>query len=585
MFSEEQLSEIRERVSIVEYIGEFVQLKKAGKNYKGLCPFHQEKSPSFIVSPDRDTFHCFGCGSGGNLFHFLMKLDSLSFPEAVQRLAERAGVQVASSGPADPKARERRDEAFEVHRQAAWYYHCLLKNTPKDHPVWAYLAKRQIPESAVEAFHLGYCPGQESGLAARLQQKGLAREVLEKYSIYRGRREFFRGRLIFPIFRHDKKVVGLGGRLFQEKDEGPKYLNSPESEIFKKGELFYGFHLAKAEIRKKNQVLLVEGYLDVITLHGQGFTHAVAPLGTALTSNHAKTLQRLEAEIILLFDGDAAGEEAGLRALEVLLAQGVTPQIVRLEGGEDPDSYLRRFGRLAFEKKLQERRNLLEELIDKWSASLPRGPQALEQKGRAARRLLALIEKLPDSIVQNLYRRRLAEGFDIPEDWLRGKRPLPERRPAQAARPTERRRAWLPEEETILEVWLRFPSLRPEILARVEAEDFYTEELAEIVRAFWELAKTEPYGKTGKYLELVPESLLEMFTELTLRPDGLDEVGTAQFSLEQAVIRLKERRLKEDLQALRGSEDPEKLHIVHEKIQALSLVLKNKARIYGERKN
>ena len=585
MFSEEQLSEIRERVSIVEYIGEFVQLKKAGKNYKGLCPFHQEKSPSFIVSPDRDTFHCFGCGSGGNLFHFLMKLDSLSFPEAVQRLAERAGVQVASSGPADPQARERRDEAFEVHRQAAWYYHCLLKKTPKDHPIWAYLAKRQISESAIEAFHVGYCPSQESGLAAHLLNKGISRETLEKYSIYRGRREFFRGRLIFPIFRHDKKVVGLGGRLFQEKDEGPKYLNSPESEIFKKGELFYGFHLAKAEIRKKNQVLLVEGYLDVITMHGQGFVQAVAPLGTALTSNHAKTLQRLDSEIILLFDGDSAGEEAALRSLEVLLAQGVIPQIVRLEGGEDPDSFLRRYGRLAFEKKLQERRNLLEELIDKWSASLPRGPQALEQKGRVARRLLALIEKIPDSIVQKLYCRRLAEGFDIPEDWLLGKRSIVERRTATQAPVRDRRRSWLPEEETILEIWLRFPPLRSEIMAQVEIEDFYSEELTDTVRAFWELAKTEPYGKTGKYLELVPESLLEMFTELTLRPDGLDEVSMAQFSLDQAVIRLKERRLKEDLQALRGTQDPEKLHVVHEKIQALSLVLKNKARIYGERKN
>src|SRR5262249_41697977 len=162
------------------------------------------------------------------------------------------------------------------------------------------------------------------GLALRLDKKGFRREALENLSLYRGRREFFRGRLIFPIFRHDKKVVGLGGRLFQEKDEGPKYLNSPESEIFKKGELFYGMHLAKNEIRQRGQVLLVEGYLDVITLHGHGFVQAIAPLGTALTPAHARALQRLEAEIILLFDGDAAGEQAGLRALEVLLAHGVT---------------------------------------------------------------------------------------------------------------------------------------------------------------------------------------------------------------------------------------------------------------------
>ena len=586
MFSEEQLSEIRERISIVEFIGEQVQLKKAGKNYKGLCPFHQEKSPSFIVSPERDTFHCFGCATGGNVFHFLMKLESLSFPEAVERLAERAGVAVASSGPADPAAKQRRETGLEVLRQAAWYYHCYLKNLPKNHEAWAYLAKRQIPESAVEAFHIGYCPTQESGLAGRLEAKGLPREILEKYSLYRGRREFFRGRLIFPIFRHDKKAVGLGGRLFHEKDEGPKYLNSPESEFFKKGELFYGFHLAKNELKRKNQILLVEGYLDVITLHVHGFAQAIAPLGTALTPHHAKSLQRLGAEIVLLFDGDQAGEEASLRALDVLLAQGVIPQIVRLEGGEDPDSYLRRYGRLAFEKKLAERRNLLEELIDKWAASVGRGPAALEQKGRAARRLMALIEKIPDSIVQNLYRRRLAECFDMPEEWLHAPAVRPALRRSGPVKPSPspaRAFSGLPEEEALLEIWLKFPVLREDILQAIEPRDFSEESLAETARAFWELAKSEPYGKTGRFLEVAPPGLLTILTELAMRPDGMDDAATARRSLDQALLRFKERRLKAELQALR-SQGPE-IHLLHEKVQALSQVLKDKARSYDQGKN
>lgn len=585
MFSEEQLSEIRERISIVEFIGEQVQLKKAGKNYKGLCPFHQEKSPSFIVSPERDTFHCFGCATGGNVFHFLMKLDSLSFPEAVERLAERAGVAVASSGPADPAAKQRRETGLEVLRQAAWYYHCYLKSLPKEHEVWAYLAKRQIPESAVETFHIGYCPTQESGLANRLAGKGLPREELEKYSLYRGRREFFRGRLLFPIFRHDKKVVGLGGRLFHERDEGPKYLNSPESEFFKKGELFYGFHLAKNELKRRNQILLVEGYLDVITLHIHGFAQAIAPLGTALTPHHGKALQRLGVEIILLFDGDSAGEEASLRALDVLLSQGVLPQIVRLEAGEDPDSYLKRYGRLAFEKKLAERRNLLEELIDKWAASVGRGPAALEQKGRAARRLMALIEKIPDSIVQNLYRRRLAEAFDMPEDWLRAP---PARQPArrfdsqsQAGEPAKAI-GRLPEEEALLEIWLKFPTLRDDILLAIEPQDL-SEDLVETARAFWELAKSDPYGKTGRFLEVAAPGLLTTLTELAMRPDGMDDEATARQSLDQTLLRFKERRLKAELQALR-SQGPE-IHLLHEKVQALSQVLKDKARSYDQGKN
>ncbi|HCU24454.1 MAG TPA: DNA primase [Deltaproteobacteria bacterium] len=574
MFSEEQLTEIRERVSLVEFIGEYVQLKKAGKNYKGLCPFHQEKSPSFTVSPDRDTFHCFGCHSGGNLFHFLMKLEGLSFPEAVERLAERAGVSVDSHGPADPEAGRRRSEALELHRQAAWYYHCLLKKTPKDHSVWAYLTQRQIPESAVESFHLGYAPAPDSGLGAHLRKKGFAPETLERYSLYRGRREFFRGRLIFPIFRQDKKAVGLGGRLFQEKDSGPKYLNSPESEIFKKGELFYGMHLAKTEIRKRNQVLLVEGYLDVLTLHLHGFGHAVAPLGTALTAAQGKALQRLDAEIVLLFDGDKAGREAGLRALEILLSQGVAPQAVHLENGEDPDSLLRRHGRLVFEKKLQERRNLLEELIDKSSAALPRGSVELEKKGRTARKLLELIEKIPDSIVQNLYRRRLAEAFDMPEDWLRGIRA--KKKPQQAAVVPPPERPWLPEEEILFEIWLKFPALRAEIQQALDAEEFSSEAALEISRAFWELAKNEPYGTPAQYLQVVPESLLCYLTALTVKSNGFEEVGLAKMAMNQALARLKARRLREPLRTVKAMSNFDALNLIHEKVQALAAVTKVK---------
>ncbi len=581
MFPEEKLAEIRERLSIVELISEYVQLKKAGKNYKGLCPFHQEKSPSFIVSPDRDTFHCFGCGVGGNLFHFLMKLEALPFPEAVEKLAEKAGVEVKAF-KADPRSAQERNQAFEIQRQAAWYYHCLLKKTPRDHPVWAYLTRRQLSEAMVQSFHLGFCPSGDSGLLPHLKKKGCSAEEIQACSLVRNGREFFRGRIIFPIFNHDKKVVGLGGRVYEEKDHGPKYLNSPESPVFRKGELFYGIQLAKNEIRKKNQSIICEGYLDVITLHAYGFTQAVAPLGTAFGPAHAKVLKRLAQEVVLIFDGDSAGQEAGRRALESLLKEGLIPSYVALQAGEDPDSFLRRYGRLVFEKKFQERRNLLEDLIDKASASIPQGPERLVRQAETARKLLALLEKIPDSIVQNLYRRRLAEDLEIPEEWLKGMVG-----PAPSRPETAKKRApgWLPEEEMIFEVWLKCPTLRTETTHALEVEDFCSRQAKDLAQIFWEATATEPEGMTGKYFDMAPEGLLEVLSELTLRPNGLEEPETARTCLYEAVYRLKEKRLKQDLQALRKAESPEMLGVLQDKIQALSQVLRDKERIYGERKN
>jgi DNA primase len=580
LFSEETLAEIRERVPVVDFISEHVQLKKAGKNFKGLCPFHAEKTPSFMVSPERQTFHCFGCASGGNVFHFLMKLDNLSFPEAVLRLAERAGVPVEKGAAATPESRERRDRALEIQRAAAWYYRCLLQQTPKTEPVWAYFAKRGLDDSIVERFHLGYCPPSDSGLQAHLLKKGFSPEEIQKSSLYRGPKEFFRGRFLFPIFNHEKKVVALGGRLFNEKDLGPKYLNSPESEVFKKGELFYGLHLARDSIRQSGQAIVVEGYLDVITMHAHGFTQAIAPLGTGFTPHHGKALKRFSSQVILLFDADKAGQDATSRALEILLAQGIFPEIVALDPGEDPDSCLRRFGRLHFEKKLTQRRNLLENLIDKASASIPSGSQHLVQKGQTARNILALLEKIPDSIVRNLYKRRLAETLEIPEAWMTTRSPsLPAPPPAPKKRPL-----WLPEEETIFEIWMKCPDLRGEIIELVDLEDFCTEEAAGLARRFWQEQPSEASEMTGHYFDLAEPGALEVLSEITLRPSGLEETQTAKHSLFDAWYRLKWKKLQNELIRVKTSGAGEEMDLIHEKIQALSQWFKNKARLYGEGK-
>ncbi|MDX1387411.1 MAG: toprim domain-containing protein, partial [bacterium] len=437
-----------------------------------------------------------------------------------------------------------------------------------------------IPRDTVEGFFLGYCPHQDSGLKNYLMEKGFKVPELEAFQIFKGSREFFRGRLIFPIFRGDKKVVGFGGRKLSERDHGPKYLNSPESELFKKGDLVYGLDRAKAAIRQGGQIILVEGYFDVLALHAHGFDHAVAPLGTALTQNQARTLHRLAEDIILAFDGDDAGQKAALRALEVLLGQGNLPRSLRLEPGEDPDSFLRQQGRLVMEKKLAATRNLLEELIDKWSAQAQGPHVSLGAKGELAGQLLTIIEKIPNPITRNLYLRRLAESLEMPEEWLhRGNRRAPT--PAATQNPRERPH-WLPEEETILEIWLKFGGLRPHICESLQPDDFCTENVRTLARAFWDLAGKKPQVSTGKYFDLAPMGLLEVLSELAIRSNGLEEESTAKQTLEQACLRLKEKRLRMDLQDLKRSAAPEQITLIQKKIDALSQVIKDKARSYGQ---
>jgi DNA primase len=477
------------------------------------------------------------------------------------------------SHPDESAAYAKKKRELELLRHAAWYYHCLLKNLPEDHEAHQYLQARHLNLETVEGFFLGFCPGGDSGLHDYLKKKGFAPAELQACHLFHGTREFFRGRLIFPIFRQDKKVVGFGGRILNDKDGGPKYLNSPESDVFKKGELFYGLDLAKQTVRQMGQILVVEGYFDVISLHTQGFSQAVAPLGTALTANQAKILSRLAEEITLLFDSDAAGSRATLKALEVLLPMGALPKRVHLEGGEDPDSFLNRYGKLALGKKLDARRNLLEELIDKSASEMRPAHASLEKKGQAAGQLLRLIEKIPDTITQNLYRRRLAQAFEIPEEWLRT--------PGHAravgthlSSPT--RPSWLPEEEAILELWLKFPELRARIRSELTLEDICTPAAQELLGLFWGLPGGQDEVSTGKYFDLAPEGLLEVLTEMALRSTGLEEKGAAARHLSQSILRLKERRLHRDLEDLKNAPAPDQPRLLQQKIQALSLLLKSK---------
>jgi DNA primase len=343
---------IRDRIDLVELVSHYVRLERAGKNFKGLCPFHTEKTPSFHVSPALNRFHCFGCGASGDAFTFLMRIEGLSFREAMRRLAERAGIELREESlpQESPDARERLRRLVYA---ANFFYRQCLQRAPH---AQQYLAQRGLTPETIEAFELGYAPDGWEHLLRFLQRHNFSLADAEQAGLLKARDDGsgyydrFRNRITFPIHDASGRVVAFGARALG--DEEPKYLNSPETPLFEKRHTFYGWHLARGEILRQKAALIVEGYLDLIMLHQYGFQHSLATLGTAFTEDHAARLKRLVERVYLMFDSDAAGVRAALRAGEVLAQAGIPTLVVRLPQGDDPDSLLRTQGAAALQQAL-----------------------------------------------------------------------------------------------------------------------------------------------------------------------------------------------------------------------------------------
>ncbi len=344
--------EIRDRIDLVELVSHYVQLERAGKNFKGLCPFHSEKTPSFHVSPALNRFHCFGCGASGDAFAFLMRIEGLSFREAMRRLAERAGVELrAESLPQESP--DERDRLRKLVYAANFFYRQCLKRTPA---AQQYLAQRGLTPETVEAFELGYAPDGWDYLLKFLQKHNFNLQEAETAGLLKAREDGegyydrFRNRITFPIHDAAGRVVAFGARTMGNDE--PKYLNSPETPLFEKRNTFYGWHRARGEILKQRAAIIVEGYLDLIMLHQYGFAHSLATLGTAFTEDHTARLKRLVDRVYLMYDSDAAGVRAALKAGEALLQAGVPALVVSLPRGQDPDSLLRTQGADALQRAL-----------------------------------------------------------------------------------------------------------------------------------------------------------------------------------------------------------------------------------------
>ena len=346
-FTDDFIEKIKDSTDIVAVVGEYVQLKKAGSSWKGLCPFHREKSPSFIVSPSRRSYHCFGCGKGGNVLTFLMALENLPFPEAVKALAQRAGLplpMVEHDEASEARERER-ERRWEMNESAAKFFQAHLKSD-EGSAARDYLIKRGLDDAAAESLGIGWAPAGWDTLKNAALKKGYKPEELvsagllvkneEKGSVY----DKFRDRVIFPVRDTFGRILAFGGRALGDGE--PKYLNSPETAVFKKGECLYLLDAAKDAVREEGRALVVEGYFDAIALHLHGFTNAVATLGTALTRDHARLLKRYAPEVVVLYDADAAGQAAAKRGIEPLLSEGLRTRVLTLPDAKDPDEYLQK---------------------------------------------------------------------------------------------------------------------------------------------------------------------------------------------------------------------------------------------------
>jgi len=354
MIPQHVIEQVRDRTDVAELVGQYVDLKRAGTNYKGLCPFHQERTPSFIVSPERQTFHCFGCGKGGNVFTFLMEMDGVTFPEAVRALADKAGIQVDTRGADEDHSEQ--DALFQTNTFAArFYYHQLMKSPAAD-KARRYLEGRGIPREAWTHFGLGFAPATGDSLYAHARQHKAPLELLAKLQLVKrrdngdGYYDYFRDRVMFPIVAPGSRVVAFGARTFG--DSQPKYLNSTESLIYQKRRAIYGLDRAHEAIRKARHAVVVEGYTDLIRLHLSGVTQTIATCGTALTRDHAARIRRLTRRVLLVPDGDPAGETAAMVSGGLLMAEGVEVGVVPLQTGQDPDSAARSMSPQDFEKLL-----------------------------------------------------------------------------------------------------------------------------------------------------------------------------------------------------------------------------------------
>jgi len=438
---EDIVERVKAEANIVDVISDYVRLRRAGKNWQGLCPFHDDKKPSFNVEPVKGIFKCFACGKGGNVFTFLMELNGWTFPETVRSLAQSLGIEI----PDDPRERQQygENERLAAAVADAVRYFASTLRSDAGLTAQAYFRKRGINDDTVARFGLGYSVDDWTGLLQKLTASGYTPEELERAGLVIRREgrsgcyDRFRGRVMFPIYTATGRAVGFGARRMTEDPDQPKYINSPETPIYQKSRVLYGLFQAKDAIRRRGLALMVEGYVDVISLHQAGVETAIATSGTAMTTEHAELISRYCSRVVLVFDSDQAGQNATERGIDVLLRRGLDVAVLRLPDGEDPDTFIRKYGAKEFDARVERSMSFLE-----FRAGLMKRAgdfEAPERLAGAIRSIVSTIALIPDALKRELYIQKISSDYHIPEGLL-----LQELKRAVGGAENRRRRELLP---------------------------------------------------------------------------------------------------------------------------------------------
>ena len=512
MIDRAKIDEINRQTDIVGLIGHYVPLKKLGRNYRGLCPFHSEKNPSFYVNPEKGIYYCFGCQKGGNAVSFLMEYEKLDFPEAIKRLAKNLGIEI------DTTRGLRYKDIYETNEQASQFYaQCLNRDIGKRGQ--EYLQRRNLNLDKLQMFRLGYAPA-SGGLVTYMRQKGFSTDRLHKAGLISTNRELFRDRLIFPIFNLSGRVIGFGGRGIDDYIQ-PKYLNSPETPIFKKGEGLYGLHQSRERVRAAGEVLLVEGYFDLLSVYQHGFDNICAPLGTALTEHQSLLLARFAKKVLILFDGDLSGMKAALRAIGLLINAQVDVHVVTLPEGSDPDTIVNQQGPDSLKQHISEALDFFHFYRKVVKTD------TLESEISLIKDLIQIISKIQDPIRFDRYLKHVAHVFDLSVETIR-KEMEPEAKVSE--KPV--RNLKISQEERLMAMILNGYEHFALVKGHLKPEDFSEEG---VKRLFSRLLKAEDFD-IANLSDMVDENLKEKLLSVVMR-----EEPVSQDSLEQAIKTYKGR--------------------------------------------
>ncbi|MDZ7384591.1 MAG: DNA primase [candidate division KSB1 bacterium] len=559
---EDKINEVREASDIVEVVSAYLTLKRRGTNFFGLCPFHTEKTPSFSVNPQRQIFHCFGCGAGGNVFTFLMRIEGITFPEAVLRLAQRAGISIALQTLDEQEARLR-ESVYAANRLAAEFFYRNLAQAPEGAPARAYLESRHLELQVLGKFGLGYALDRWDALIAHAASKKVSVEALNAAGLVVARDDGgyydrFRHRLMFPFFDVMGKVVGFGGRRLRE-DEQAKYMNSPETIVYKKGTTLYGLYQTKDYIRQSETAILVEGYIDLLSLFQRGIRNVVASSGTALTEEQAALLRRYCEQVVVLYDADSAGSSAAVRGADILIAKGLDVRVARLPSGHDPDSFINEHGAEAVATLVGQAQSLVEFKI----GSLRQAGffETPEKKARAIHTVLNSVAVIPDDIKRNLVVQQVAQMLEMDERFLaatvnrlrRGERWEDLKTGAVAGTGPALSRADQAE-KLLVSLMVSYPEIIPKVRQYLNADHFRHPGLQAFVAELWAAEdrgqRLDPTGSVAFHADPDLASLVVAATTEEERQPGLSLAEREQL-MRDAIAVLRRRPLEEEQRAVR----------------------------------